>query len=888
MSYEDPPSTCHPPENKGEKAPARPQHCPQRIQQETASKKRKRPSKGGVRRQGTATAPPHRQRPQKLQTRSVGEKGKTRSVGKEGTASEHTRPRTQAARRKEEPSGRLHKKARARPRRFDLQKAIQEKRKRRKERKREERRRTLLEAARETVVNLSGLPLADIDILALSKGLNFSPSPTDLNRQQLIEDLHAFFRRLRLRELFADQDKMETQKFKVKSKWTPPTHRDPALDTFIMAVEKEILEHKEPSPRLFKTNITDAERTALAELSRRTDIIIKPADKGSAVVIMKREDYIQEALRQLSNKDHYKNIDSCPTEEHAALVRTTLLKLLNEGSISEEEFNYLAPIHPRTPVFYLLPKIHKEGNPGRPIISANDCATERISEFADHHLRPLVQKLPSYIKDTTDFLQKLNILGKISPTAKLVTLDVSSLYTNIPTEEGIQACREALQKNPSDVPTEAICDLLDRILNLNNFEFNGGHYIQVQGTAMGTRVAPSYANIFMGKFEEQHVYTRNLKPLIWWRYIDDIFAIWTHSEEDFHSFIRDLNTAHPTIKFTVETSTTSINFLDVTINVSEGVFTTDLYTKPTDKHQYLLRNSSHPTHCKRGIPFGQFLRVRRICSDEPKYRERAQQLKGFFQKRGYEDALLDEAAQRALHRPREELLRGQKKKRATPQDRPVLVTTYNPHLPPVNNILRKYWNILQLSPRTRELFKDPPLVAYRRNKNLKDTLVRAQIPKENNNFITKNIPSGSYPCGRKCLTCTYVKKSKAFHSHQTSIRYTIRAHITCRTRNIIYMIQCKKCGIQYVGETGQTLANRMNGHRSSIKTDKDTPISAHFNQPSHTVADMEVIGLEKLAYGRTEDLTRQRRLHRESYWIHQLRTLHPEGLNQESLEITRV
>ncbi|CAH1252831.1 CDK7 [Branchiostoma lanceolatum] len=183
---------------------------------------------------------------------------------------------------------------------------------------------------------------------------------------------------------------------------------------------------------------------------------------------------------------------------------------------------------------------------------------------------------------------------------------------------------------------------------------------------------------------------------------------------------------------------------------------------------------------------------------------------------------------------------------------------------------------------------NPPLIAYRRNKNLRDTLVRAQIPRENKNFITKNIPPGSYPCGRKCLTCTYVRKSKDFQSHRTSRRYTIRAHITCRTRNIIYMIQCKKCGIQYVGETGQTLANRMNGHRSSIKTDKDTPIAAHFNQPSHTVADMEVVGLEKLAYGRTEDLTRQRRLSRESYWIHQLRTLHPEGLNLESLEITRV
>ncbi|KAI8513414.1 hypothetical protein Bbelb_100530 [Branchiostoma belcheri] len=322
--------------------------------------------------------------------------------------------------------------------------AIKEKRRRRKVRQREERQLTRLEAARETVVNLSGLPLSDTDLLALSKGLNFSPSPTDFNRQQLIEDLHAFFRRLRLRELFADHDKTETPKFKVKSKWTPPTHRDPAIDTFIMAVEKEILEHKEPPPRPHKSNISNAERRALAELSQRTDIIIKPADKCSAVVILKREDYIQEALRQLSNKDHYKKTDSCLTEEHAALVRTTLLKLLNEDIINEDEFNYLAPVHPRTPAFYLLPKIHKEGNPGRPIISANECATERISEFADFHLRPLVQRLPSYIKDTTDFLQKLHTLGKIPSTAKLVTLDVSSLYTNIPTKKEFKRVEKPL------------------------------------------------------------------------------------------------------------------------------------------------------------------------------------------------------------------------------------------------------------------------------------------------------------------------------------------------------------------------------------------------------------------------------------------------------------
>ena len=95
---------------------------------------------------------------------------------------------------------------------------------------------------------------------------------------------------------------------------------------------------------------------------------------------------------------------------------------------------------PKAGRFYILPKIHKQGNPGRPIISSNGHPTERISEFVDYHLNPLVQTLPSYIKDTTHFLLQLEQMGPLPDNAILVTLDVSSLYTNIPRNEGIEAC----------------------------------------------------------------------------------------------------------------------------------------------------------------------------------------------------------------------------------------------------------------------------------------------------------------------------------------------------------------------------------------------------------------------------------------------------------------
>ena len=90
--------------------------------------------------------------------------------------------------------------------------------------------------------------------------------------------------------------------------------------------------------------------------------------------------------------------------------------------------------------FYLLLKLHKTENPGRPIVSSNSHPTERISQFVDYHINPLVSTLDSYIKDTTDFLNKLSNLGNLPNDAILVTLDVSSLYTNIPHNQRIDEC----------------------------------------------------------------------------------------------------------------------------------------------------------------------------------------------------------------------------------------------------------------------------------------------------------------------------------------------------------------------------------------------------------------------------------------------------------------
>ena len=111
---------------------------------------------------------------------------------------------------------------------------------------------------------------------------------------------------------------------------------------------------------------------------------------------------------------------------------------------------------------------------------------------------------------------------------------------------------------------------------------------------MGTRLAPSFANIYMNHFEDNFVYPYPHKPTVWYRYIDDIFMIWDHGRDELNKFIPHLNTSSESIKFTSEISGTELNFLNVKVKMENSHLTTNLYVKPTDRNTYLPYNSAHP------------------------------------------------------------------------------------------------------------------------------------------------------------------------------------------------------------------------------------------------------------------------------------------------------
>ena len=162
-------------------------------------------------------------------------------------------------------------------------------------------------------------------------------------------------------------------------------------------VESAVRSHIPPKPK--HDNLIKSDRSALYNLQKREDIVIKPADKGSAVVVMDRDHYVSKAERQLNDSTFYKPLDHDPTPEFAKQVSDTVREMLDQGLISEKNMAYLIVDQPKAGRFYLLPKIHKAGNPGRPIVSAKGHPTEKISEFVDLHLQSHVQTLPSYLQD---------------------------------------------------------------------------------------------------------------------------------------------------------------------------------------------------------------------------------------------------------------------------------------------------------------------------------------------------------------------------------------------------------------------------------------------------------------------------------------------------------
>ena len=733
------------------------------------------------------------------------------------------------------------------------------------------------------IVNLSSKTLTPAQNMLLQKGLNYAHShPHTPNYNKTLQRLT---RHYRLRHYFRDEPDNTDRTippFKPPSTWNPP----PA-STLIETYLKSLPNRLASIPRQpHRPNLRKSERAALHELKSDHSLVIKKADKGSCIVVEDRRTYIQDGLRHLSDATIYEQIPSDPTHQLTIAINRYINTIHNKGYISHHMHQYLThpdPAKVRTQQLYFLKKIHKDMHAVRPIVSGSSGPTEKLSSFVDYFLQPLVPLTNSYIKDSKSLITLLDSIT-FPPNITLVAIDVTALYLNIPHDEGIQATLTHLhERNPDadDIPFPPTVtkELLHIVLRHNYFEFNSNVYRQIQGTAMGTKMAPSYANLFMDILETNFLRDEPIQPLLWKRYIDDILCIWHDTPDTLDALLTRLNDAHPTIKFTSHTSTQQTTFLDLELYKGPTFTTTgklDIrpHYKDTNAFQYLHHNSSHPRSTHRAIVKGEFTRALRASTDPHTFNASTTLLSTHFRRRKYTQALIREVLHEVPYHHRAHTL--QEPPPPPAQQPPPFITLFAPTIP--KSSLKS-----ALDPQDPTI--PTPRITYTRNNNTARHLVRARLPATPNPpiseepIILKHLPSfksHSAPCNTPlCKCCHHMsRKPRVFSSH-TGRSFPTPQNTNCDTPNIIYLIECKRCTTrnQYIGQTSRPLKNRISGHRAAHIVGTRQPfLYKHFKKPLHSFhTDARITILAQPP--RTE------LLHEEARWMHHLSTKFPHGLN---------
>ena len=338
--------------------------------------------------------------------------------------------------------------------------------------------------------------------------------------------------------------------------------------------------------------------------------------------------------------------------------------------------------------------------------------------------------------------------------------------------------------------TKDVKTLLEHCLTNNFLRFGKQYYHQNSGIAMGNRVAPPLAIVFMGALEERFLAAPRPQPDLYMRYIDDVLAVWTHGADKLDDYFTFLNKVHPSISFTIERTDQlgSIPFLDTLILLrQDGQYRTELYMKPMAAQIIVPFDSAQPTQLKKSVARAQFLRALRLSSDREARRRSTEKIFALFRANGYPPRLLHSLAEQAKRTFEQQNDTNSSKSSKSKPDRTFLT------LPFIDDTVAK---------KTQAVIRSsglPFTVAWKNDKTLKNCLVRSALEPP------------PCPAGKKtCRTCENGLKGQ------------------CTVKNVVYQIKCEACSEFYIGETKRWIRSRFNEHARDAKNKAlNTPLGDH-------------------------------------------------------------
>ena len=586
---------------------------------------------------------------------------------------------------------------------------------------------------------------------------------------------------------------------------------------------------------------------------------MKKADKGGSIVIMESSYYRDHLVLEghLTSNTYQQIKDDCDV---------TVMKQLKDhvkkykNCLTDKEIDYLTKFDWETSNFYVLPKVHKctsitnelkssrnefievyspNDLKGRPIVAGCKAPTQRLSALIEKILAPIARKVKTYVKDDWHFLRLLPTDLSYKETI-LYSVDISSLYTSINHDLGIEATTYWINKHRDVIPDRFsdrfIIESLEFVLKNNNFKFDNIYYHQTDGTAMGTKLAPPYACLVIAYLEECKLFPdilpKHFAPeQCQWienhykRYMDDGFAALLNSI-DISIFLKCLNSMHPMINFTEEKAIVTtyngkklqtLNYLDVSVMLHENnEIETDVFYKSTNSHDYLNYDSSHPQHTKRNVPFNLAKRIVCFVSNPTRMESRLQQLKGFLVNCNYPSHIIEKGIFNA------KLQGPAPKPKENDKIIPLVTTNYSNFN--FNNIIQKTNFFIKntTDENLKSIFTNCSFIlSNRQPQNLLQQLSSAKFSSTKESLI--QTPSITLCKDLRCKICQlYLQTDQSFETASGKI-WNVKCNMSCHSTNVIYFLKCNRCKgkVSYIGKTNN-LRYRTNQHISTCRTGNGT------------------------------------------------------------------
>lgn len=373
---------------------------------------------------------------------------------------------------------------------------------------------------------------------------------------------------------------------------------------------------------------------------QQNDLVVSKADKGNTVVILERNSYIQKVNDVIQGSD-FEKLRSDPTR-----IFTEQLKNVTKhvSYISPNSLKYVVPMNPRSPMLYGLPKIHKVNIPIRPVVSYIGAPAYNLSRHLNYLLKLKSNYTPKFsLKNSLQLIDKIKDVT-LPRGARLLSLDVESLFTNVPYQECLQILEghfERQRMHPGEV--DELISLTKTCMDQNYFRFENQYYKQKEGLAMGSPLSPLMADIFMDHFENTHIIDQP-NILYYYRYVDDIIICWTGTLRQIDLFVNKINSKHSKIKFKLEledNNSKSLNFLDLTISRIGNKHDFRIYRKPTYTDVTIPVSSCHPIQHKLAAYRSFVHRLMSVPLSQDNYNRELNIIYHMAKRNGYNRSMID-------------------------------------------------------------------------------------------------------------------------------------------------------------------------------------------------------------------------------------------------------